>query len=87
MYYHDKKSAVTSDILSTTQYCAPTVGLEDNIFTFGKTKDTAKFKLVKDKLGKNFATQTWNNVADAARAFDTSKESVYIEPNEPHFPN
>ena len=34
-----------------------------------------------------FSNQTCNNLADATRAFYTSKESVYIEPNEPHFPN
>ena len=72
--------------MSTTDYRAPTIGLEDQFFTFGKTKGAAKFEFVKEELGKHFATQTWNNGADAARSFETSKEPVYIEPNEPPLP-
>ena len=62
--------------MSTTEYCAPTVGLEDHIFTFGKVKDAAKFEVVKEELGKHFTTQTWKNGDDAARVFETSKEPV-----------
>ena len=75
-FYHAKKSAATSDTKSTTEYRSLTVGLEDQVFTFGKTKDAAKFEVVKEELGKNFSNQTCNNVADATRAFETSKESV-----------
>ena len=38
---------------------------------------------MKEKLGKYFANQTWNNGADAAWEFEISKDPVYIEPNEP----
>ena len=37
---------------------------------------------MKEELGKCFSNQTWNNGADDARAFETSKEPVYIKPNE-----
>ena len=60
--------------------------MDDQIFTFGKKKYAAKFEVVKEEQGKNFPTQTWNNGSDAARAFDTSKEPVYIKPNEPPLP-
>ena len=43
---------------SATEYREPTVGLEDQVFTIGRTKDAAKFELVKKKLGKHFATQS-----------------------------
>ena len=32
---------------ATTEYRAPTVGLEDQVFTIGSMKDAAKFELVK----------------------------------------
>ena len=41
-----------------TQYRAPTVGLEDKVFTIGSTLDAAKFETVKEELGKHFATQS-----------------------------
>ena len=85
-FYHAKKSAATSDNASTTEYSSPTVGLQDQIFTFGKAKDSAKFKVLKEELGRQFATQTLNNGADSARAFETSKDTVYIKPSEPSLP-
>ena len=42
-FYHTKKLAATSANTSTTEYRAPTVDLEDQVFTFGKSKDAAKF--------------------------------------------
>ena len=85
-FYHAKKSAATSATTSTTDYRYPTVGLEDQIFIFGKAKDASKLEVVKEELGKHFATQTWNNGSDYLRAFETSKESIYIKPNEPPLP-
>ena len=85
-FYHAKKSAATSATTSTSEYHAPTVSLEDQVFTIGKAKDASKLENVKEVLGKHFATQTWNNGSDDARAFDTSKEPRYIEPNEPPLP-
>ena len=41
---------------------------------------------MKEELVKTFSNQTCNNGADAARAFETSKEPIYIEPNEPPLP-
>ena len=72
--------------MSTTEYRAPTVSLEDQVFTFGWAKDDAKLELVKQELGKYDTTQTWNNGAEAARAFETSKEPVNIKPIDPPFP-
>ena len=40
----------------TNEFRAPTVGLEDKIFTIGTTADAAKFGVVKEELGKHFAT-------------------------------
>ena len=77
-FYHTKKLAATSATASTTEYRAPTDGIQDQVFTSVKEKYAAKFKVVKEELGKNFSTQTWNNGADAARDFETSKEPVYI---------
>ena len=85
-FYQTKKVAATSATKSMTEYRAPTVGLEDQVFTFVKLKDAAKFEVVKEELGKHFSTQTWNNVSDAARSFAALKEPVYIEPNEPPLP-
>ena len=70
----------------TNEFRAPTVGLEDKIFTIGTTADAAKFEVVKEELGKHFATQSWSDGADAALAFDTLTEPSYDEPEEPEFP-
>ena len=68
------------------EYRAPTVGLEDKIFTVGTTADAAKFEMVKDELGKHFATQPWSDGANAAIAFKTLTEPLYLEPQEPDIP-
>ena len=70
----------------TNVFQAPTVGLEDKIFTIGTTVDAAKFEVVKEELGKHFATTSWNDGVDAAVAFDTLIEPLYDEPEEPDFP-
>ena len=70
----------------TNVFWAPTVGLEDKIFTIGTTVDAAKFEVVKEELGKYFATQSWSDGVDAAMSFDTLTEPSYHEPEEPEFP-
>jgi len=60
--------------------------LEDKIFTVGTTADAAKFEMVKDELGKHFATQPWSDGADAAMAFKTLTMPLYLEPREPDIP-
>ena len=70
----------------TKEFRAPTVGLEDKIFTIGTTADAAKFEVVKEELGKHFDTQPWSDGADAVMAFDTLIEPSYDEPEEPEFP-
>ena len=70
----------------TTEYRAPTVGLEDKVFTIGSTLDAAKFKTVKEELDKYFATQSWSDRADAAMAFEALTEPHYNEPVEPEPP-
>ena len=70
----------------TTEYRAPTVGLEDKVFTIGSALDAAKFETVKEELGKHFATQSWSDGADAAVAFENLTEPMYKEPREPDVP-
>ena len=43
-FYYSKKTAAAADSAtnSTKDYRAPTVGLEDQVVTFGKAKDAAK---------------------------------------------
>eukprot|EP00957_Ditylum_brightwellii_P076070 5782245-Ditylum_brightwellii.AAC.1 len=53
------ETATKSPGISEKEYRAPTVGLEDKIFTVGTTADAAKFEIVKEELGKHFATQPW----------------------------
>ena len=60
--------------------------MEYQVFTIGSTKDAAKFELVKEGLGKHFATQSWSYGADAAMAFETLTEPMYDEPAEPVIP-
>ena len=60
--------------------------MEDKIFTIGTTADTAKFEVVKEELGKHFATQSWSDGADAAMAFESLTEPSYDEPEEPDIP-
>ena len=43
---------------SAPELQAPTVGLEDQVFTIGIMKDASKFELVKEELCKQFATQS-----------------------------
>ena len=47
MFYHAKKpaAAAVSDTTIKIEYCAPTVGLEDQVLTFGKAKDASMFEL------------------------------------------
>ena len=71
----------------TNAFRAPTVGLEDMIFTIGTSADAAKFEVVKEELGKHFATQSWNDGVDAAQAFDKLIEPSYEQPEEPEFPS
>ena len=70
----------------TNEYQAPTVGLEDKIFTIGSTADAAKFEMVKEELGKHFATQSWSDGADTAMVFETLTEPSYDEPEELDIP-
>ena len=60
--------------LDTNEFRAPTVGLGDRIFIIGTTADAAKFEVVKEELGKHFATQSWSDGVDATMAFDTLTE-------------
>ena len=59
--------------------------MEDKIFTIGTTADAVKFEVVKEELGKHFATQSWSDGADAAMAFESLTEPSYHEPDEPEF--
>ena len=67
----------------TTEYRAPTVRLEDKVFTIGSLLDDAKFETVKEELGKHFDTQSWIDGADTAAAFENLTQPVYDEPAEP----
>ena len=57
--------------MSTSEYHyrAPTVDLEDQVFTIGKTKEAAKFEVVKEEFGKHFATKSCSDAADSSMAF------------------
>eukprot|EP00957_Ditylum_brightwellii_P160955 12254899-Ditylum_brightwellii.AAC.1 len=68
-----KKSQGTNE----KDYRAPTVGLEDKIFTVGTTAEAAKFEIVKEELVKHFVTQPWSDGANAAMAFETLTEPTY----------
>ena len=70
----------------TNEYRAPTIGLKDKIFTISTTADDGKFEVVKEELGKHFATQPWSDGADTTIAFETLTEPSYDEPREPEFP-
>ena len=83
-HYRARRPATTepAPAPSATEYRAPTVGLEDQVFTIGSTKDAAKFELVKEELGKHFSTQSRSDVADVAMSFETLTEPMYDEPAE-----
>ena len=61
---------------SATEYQSPTVGLEAQVFKICSTKDAAKFELVKEELGKHFATQSWSGGADTTMSFETLTEPM-----------
>ena len=85
----DRRSAAAEPAAKaqgTTEYRAPTVGLEDKVFTIGSTLDATKFETVKEELGKHFATQSWSDGADAATAFEMLVEPQYNEPVQPEPP-
>ena len=71
---------------SATKYREPAVGLEDQVLTIGSTMDAAKFELVKEELGKHFATQSWSDGSDAVMAFETLAEPMHDEPEKPVMP-
>ena len=79
-------TAPAADPSAATEYQAPSVGLADQVFTIGSTKYAAKFELVKEELGKHFATQSWIDGADAAMEFETLTERMCNEPSEPVIP-
>ena len=70
----------------TNEFWPPTVGLEDKIFTIGATANTVKFEVVKEIMGKYFATQPSSGGADAAMVFESLTKPSYDEPEEPNFP-
>ena len=76
------ESATKISVTSEKEHRAPTVGLEDKIFTIGTTADAAKFEMVKEELSKHFATQPWSDRADAIIVLDTLTEPLYLEPRE-----
>ena len=45
----------------TKEYLAPTIGLEDKAFMIGSTMYAVRFEVVKEELGKHFATQSWSD--------------------------
>ena len=65
---------------------APTVGLEDEIFTIDNTMDAARFEVVKEELGKHFATHPWSDGANATMTFETLTEPSYNEPEKLDIP-
>ena len=87
-FYHAKRSAaaVPASTTSTNDYRGPIVGLEDLVFTIGKTKDAARFEVVKEELGKHFATQSWSDAVDAAWAFEILEEPIYNKKTKPKLP-
>lgn len=72
--------------LDTNEYRSPAVGLEDKIFTISTTANAAQFEVVKEELGKHFATKPWSCWAGAAIVFETLTEPSYNDPKEPDFP-
>ena len=56
------------------------------VITIGKTKDAARFEVVKEELGKHFATQSWSDAADAVRAFEIFEEPIYNKLTELELP-
>ena len=81
-YSRQPAAAASANTTITNECCEPTAGLEDMVFTIGKTKDFARFEVIKEELGKYFATQSWSDAADAARTFEVLVEPVYTEPTE-----
>ena len=81
-----RRTAATPPAPSATEYREPTVGLEDQVFTIGSTKDAAKFELVREEMCKHSSTQSWSDGADSAMAFETLTEPMYDEPAEPVIP-
>eukprot|EP00957_Ditylum_brightwellii_P012227 923632-Ditylum_brightwellii.AAC.1 len=80
------ETTTRSPRISEKEYRAPTVGLEDKIFTVGTNDDATKFEIVKEELGKHFTTQPWSDGTNAVMAFETLTEPTYLEPWEPDIP-
>ena len=47
-------ASAASDTTITTEYRAPNLGLEDQVFTFGKEKDATKLAIAKEEMDKKF---------------------------------
>ena len=64
----------------TTEFTAPTSGLEDVFFTRGTAKDTAKFENTVSKLARHVGTSPWPQSSAASKAMSTLKTPEFDEP-------
>ena len=65
---------------STTNYRAPTVGYEDQVFSHGTTKAAAMFTVVLTKLARMVSLQSWAGATIAGQAMEKLEEPKLIEP-------
>ena len=60
----------TGEIASTANYCAPTVGYEDQVFSHGTTKAAATFTAVLTKLARMVSLQSWASATITGQAME-----------------
>ena len=63
--YRQKKlaRATAAKAVGSSGFRAPTSGLEDAVFTVGKTRDAAVFGETKSALAKHVGVQSWRGAA------------------------
>ena len=71
------------DGAATTKFISPTSGLEDVFFTWGTTKDAAKFEDTVSKLSWHVGTSPWPQSSVASKAMSTLTTPEFEEPAVP----
>ena len=64
----------------TTKFTAPTSGLEDVFFTWGTTKEAAKFEDTVSKLAQHIGTSPWFQSLVALKAMSTLNTPAFEKP-------
>ena len=78
-----QRSGWNKDKSSSSNFSAPTSGLEKVFFTHGSSTDAAHYEEVKGKIARYVCTQSWKGAAMAGKAIEDMIEPILAKPERP----